>query len=333
MFRRTAAPTKTRDHRGSGEGRRHDPEARRHTGVGRIRRFVCRPGRLHLEHRVQRPGRGPTRRRVAIPRKLQTARFNTRPAATRTACRSGPRSQSGESACPLREPDTHPGVIPSRPRFERQGPRRRVTVGRSAGQAEPRSPETRSAAFGPVAGSATWIPSRFASRSRALASGYRGTAQGAGRSWLSGGCRDLGGGPKRPGSCPSPRPPPKLLAKRALDYESHAYSGKSMPEAISRLGRDLPAGNGAAASVSVMPHFRSSRRRGRGMEATPSWASPVGQGLTNEEGVYLPSPRSSVSRSMHAVWIRRSGYLGNPASVEASAKPILRRVTGWASAR
>ena len=51
-----------------------------------------------------------------------------------------------------------------------------------------------------------------------------------------------------------------------------------MPEAIPRLGRDLRAGNGAAASVSVMPHFRSSRRRGRGTEATPSWAFPVGQG-------------------------------------------------------
>ena len=57
-----------RDHRGSREGRRHDPQARRHPAVGRVRRFVRRPGRLHLEHRLQRPGKGPALRGVASKR-------------------------------------------------------------------------------------------------------------------------------------------------------------------------------------------------------------------------------------------------------------------------
>jgi predicted enzyme related to lactoylglutathione lyase len=37
-------------------------------GVGRVRRFVRRPGRLHLEHRLQRPGEGPALRGVARQR-------------------------------------------------------------------------------------------------------------------------------------------------------------------------------------------------------------------------------------------------------------------------
>ena len=36
------------------KGRREDPQARGEAAVGRVRRFVRRPGRLHLEHRLQR---------------------------------------------------------------------------------------------------------------------------------------------------------------------------------------------------------------------------------------------------------------------------------------
>ena len=57
-----------RDHRGRREGRRYDPQARRHTAVGRVRRFVRGPRRLHLEHRLQRPGKRPALRGVASKR-------------------------------------------------------------------------------------------------------------------------------------------------------------------------------------------------------------------------------------------------------------------------
>jgi len=47
------------------EGRRDGPQARGEAAVGRVRRIVRRPGWLHLEHRVQRPGKGPALRGVA----------------------------------------------------------------------------------------------------------------------------------------------------------------------------------------------------------------------------------------------------------------------------
>src|SRR5215831_15001629 len=57
--------------RGSGrgqEGRRGDPQARGEAAVGRVRRILCRPGWLHLEHRLQRRRKGPALRRVASKR-------------------------------------------------------------------------------------------------------------------------------------------------------------------------------------------------------------------------------------------------------------------------
>ena len=50
---------------GGQEGRRDDPQARGEAAVGRVRRFLRRPGRLHLEYRLQRRGRGSALRRVA----------------------------------------------------------------------------------------------------------------------------------------------------------------------------------------------------------------------------------------------------------------------------
>ena len=45
-----------------------DPQARGEAAVGRVRRCVRRPGWLHLEHRLQRPGKGPALCGVASKR-------------------------------------------------------------------------------------------------------------------------------------------------------------------------------------------------------------------------------------------------------------------------